>query len=180
MPVDVRLASLAEETIWLGCAAYGAVPGVEVGDHWYLTGSGYPGLNGIFPLTGPVDVATAHRPYRRRNIPLLWHLGPGAPRGLAARLVDAGAVFEEAEPLMVADLNEPPPTAPAVPGLEVVEVTDPGGLAEFGRIWSGSDDPAAVAELARLRGGPGPVFQHILGVLDGEPVACAAAFHGPD
>lgn len=181
MLVDVRLAALAEETIWLGCAAYGMAPDVEVGDRWFLTGSGYAGLNGIFPVTGPVDVATAHIPYQRRGVPLLWHLGPGAPRGLAARLVDAGAVFEEAEPLMVADLTDPPPDIPAVPGLEVVEVKDPAGLAEFGRIWSGSDDPAGVAHLARLRGTPGSaVFEHILGVLDGVPVACAAAFHGPE
>jgi GNAT superfamily N-acetyltransferase len=179
MPVDARLASMAEETIWLGCAAYGAVPLVEVGERWYLTGTDYPGLNGIFPVSGPVDVTAAHHPYQRRAVPVLWHLGPDAPRGLAARLIDAGAVFDEAEPLMVADLLDPPPAAPPVPGLEIVEVTGDAGLAEFGRIWSGSGDPAAIEELVRLRGGPGPVFEHLLGVLDGVPVACAAAFHGP-
>jgi ribosomal protein S18 acetylase RimI-like enzyme len=56
-------------------------------------------------------------------------------------------------------------------------------LAEFVRTWTGTDEQDAVAHLIRLRSatgyGPKASFERLLGVLDGVPVACAAAFHGP-
>jgi ribosomal protein S18 acetylase RimI-like enzyme len=179
VPTDTALAALAEDTIWYGCAAYAADPAVEVGDRWYLTGSRYPGLNGVFPGEDPLDVAGALVPFQRRQVPMLWHLGPRAPRRLAARLRAAGCVFHEEEPLMVADLSAPPPASP-VPGLTVVPADTEARLADFARVWSGRPDPPELDALIRLRRAAGGTFSHLLGLRDGVPVACAAAYHGPD
>src|SRR2546430_15019451 len=86
-------AAVAEETIWQGCAAYGADPSVAVGDRWYLTGLEYPELNGAFPVGDEVDVAAVLAPFQKRAAPMLWHLGPGAPRRLVTRLRAAGCIY---------------------------------------------------------------------------------------
>jgi ribosomal protein S18 acetylase RimI-like enzyme len=70
-----------------------------------------------------------------------------------------------------------PPTPPVPAGLVVVEATTPEQLADFARVWSGGAGRAAIADLARLRSAP--AFTNLLGLLDGVPVATAAAFHGP-
>jgi GNAT superfamily N-acetyltransferase len=180
VPTDTALAALAEETIWSGCAAYAADPAVEVGHRWYLTGCRYPGLNGVFPLGEPVDIAGALVPFQRRRVPMLWHLGPRAPGRMAARLRSAGCVFDHEEPLMTIDLDRSPPPVPPVPGLAVVAADSDARLAEFAQVWSGHADPVELDQLVRLRRHGGAAFSHLLGLLDGVPVACAAAFHGPD
>ncbi|HKS98083.1 MAG TPA: GNAT family N-acetyltransferase [Rugosimonospora sp.] len=180
MPIDTALATLAEETIWQGCAAYGPAAGVEVGDRWYLTGFDYPDLNGAFPVDEAVDVAAALAPFQQRRVPMVWHLGPRAPDRLVPRLRAAGCVYDHQEPLMVAELDRPAPPARPVPGLRIVEAVGAERLADFARVWSGHTDEAVLAGLVRLRAAAGPAFTHLIGLLDGVPVACAAAFHGPD
>ena len=181
---DRRLVRLADQTIWLGCAAYGADPDVVVGERWFQTGFPYAGLNGVLVATEPVDVSATLERFRVRRLPMLWHLGPLSPAGLEAELSAAGCRFEEEEPLMVCDLEAP--RAPLQPpaGLQILRVADKAGLAEFVRIWIGSGEQGAVAHLIRLRSATGyglkASFGHFLGVLDGVPVACAAAFHGPE
>jgi ribosomal protein S18 acetylase RimI-like enzyme len=178
VPSDTTLAALAEETIWRGCAAYAADPKVQVGDGWYLTGSRYAGLNGAFPTGAAIDVQAVLAPFKTRRVPMLWHLGSRAPGRLAARLRAAGCVFSHEEPLMVADLGRPALPAPRIPGLEIVHADSEARLAQFARVWCGHDDPARLAELVRLRRSAGEAFSHLVGLLDGVPVACAAAFHG--
>lgn len=184
MSIDPALATLAEETIWSGCAAYAADPQVEVGNRWYVTGCRYPGLNGVFPARGaadaPVDIAAVLAPFQRRRVPMLWHLGPGAPHLLASRLRAAGCVYDHQEPLMVADLGTRTPRPPDVPGLEIVLADSDSGVTEFARVWSGRADPPDLDRLVRLRRCAPGTFSHVVGLLDGVPVACAAAFHGPD
>jgi GNAT superfamily N-acetyltransferase len=178
VPTDTALAALAEQTIWAGCAAYAADPAVEVGDRWYLTGCHHQGLNGVFPAGEPVDVAAALLPFQRRQVPMLWHLGPRTPRRLAAQLRAAGCVFDHEESLMIIDLDRSPPPVPPVPGLEIVVAGTDWRLAEFARVWSGHADSVELDQLVRLRRSGGAAFSHLLGLLDGVPVACAAAFHG--
>lgn len=173
-------AALAEETIWRGCAAYAADPAAEVGQRWFVTGCRYEDLNGAFPVGEAVDVAATLAPFQRRRVPMLWHLGPRSPRRLASRLRAAGCVYAAEEPLMVTDIDAYRPPAHPVPGLEIHLVRCQTRLAEFARVWCGHDDPAVLAELVRLRAAPGEVFRHLVALLDGVPVGCAAAFHGPD
>jgi GNAT superfamily N-acetyltransferase len=56
------------------------------------------------------------------------------------------------------------------------------GLRQFVEIWTGTTSGAAVSFLTRLRAATGldesATFQHLLGWLDGRPVATAAVAHG--
>ncbi|GIH18501.1 GNAT family N-acetyltransferase [Rugosimonospora africana] len=177
------LAALGEKTIWEGCAAYRSAPGVTVGHRWFLTGSGYAGLNGVFlPAHGPIDLATASAPFRAAGVPMLWHLPPDAPKELDGRLAGAGYRFEEAEPMMVCDLNEVGAAAIQPAGLTIRRVTDRRDLARFAEVWMGVSTAEVVADVVRLRSangfGPQARFEHLLGFAEGRPVACAAVFHG--
>jgi GNAT superfamily N-acetyltransferase len=181
---DRRLVEIAEQTIWLGCAAYGADSDVVVGERWFQTGFPYVGLNGVLVAAEPIDVSSILDRFRVRRLPMLWHLGPSSQAGLEAELTAAGCRFEEEEPIMVSDLKAPRALLQPPPGLQILQVEDSSGLAEFVRIWMGTDEQDTVAQLIRLRSatgyGPKASFEHLLGVLDGVPVACAAAFHGPE
>jgi GNAT superfamily N-acetyltransferase len=192
---------LVDAAAWAAVQPYRAAPGVVVADtdglRWYRTPIDYEGLNGVLSarlpepgLDAAVDRALA--PFREAGLPMLWHVGPtSTPPSLSRALAGAGLTFQEAEPGMVADLTAlgagPPapgvgagPTVPA--GLEVRRVGDEEELAAWCRVWVGTPPDANMDGLVELRG-PGALGAdapkpHLLALLDGTPVACAAVLVG--
>jgi GNAT superfamily N-acetyltransferase len=183
---------LVDEAAWAALQPYRDAPGVVVADaggvRWFRTRIGYEGFNGVLSarlpeagLAGAVERALG--PFREAGLPLLWHLGPtSSPPVLARALAAAGLTHYEDEPGMVADLRDlgPPPAVPAA--LEVRQVGDEDDLAAWARVLAAAPPGADVGSLVELRApgalGPDPPAPHLLGLLDGAPVACAAVHVG--
>jgi GNAT superfamily N-acetyltransferase len=183
---------LVDATVWAAVGPYRDAPGAVVADtgavRWYRTTIDYEGLNGVLSarlpergLDGAIRRALA--PFQATGLPMLWHVGPASsPASLPEALVAAGLSHYEDEPGMVADLGTlgPPPAAPA--GLEIRQVGDEGDLAVWSALWAGMPPGTNLDGLVALRaaGGLGadPATAHLVGVLDGTPVACAAVFTG--
>jgi ribosomal protein S18 acetylase RimI-like enzyme len=185
--VDRDAARLVEETVWEGFRVYAAAPGVELCDTAELrrvvTGAGYEGLNGVLRAP-PDDVAAALEPFRRRSVPMLWHAGPLDGCELDEALLAAGLRAYEEEPAMVAALADVPHTGDAPAGFAVVPVREEHELRTWVQVWTGSTAATLPDRLVELRGAAGlgeeAAFEHLLGTLDGEPVATAAVAHGSD
>jgi GNAT superfamily N-acetyltransferase len=183
---------LVDAAAWAAVVPYRAAPGAVVADtgavRWYRTPIGYEGLNGVLWARLPEDgleaaVELALAPFRETGVPMLWHLGPtSAPASLPRALDAVGLSRHEDEPGMVADLAALGPPPPAPPGLEVRLVGDEGDLAEWCRVWAGLAPGSDVGGLVEVRApkalGPDPPVPHLLGVLDGTPVGCAAVLVG--
>jgi GNAT superfamily N-acetyltransferase len=183
---------LVDAAAWAAVLPYRAAPGAVVADtgtlRWYRTPVGYEGLNGVLWARLPepgLDAAVerALAPFRETGTPMLWHVGPtSSPRPLPRALEAAGLAHHEEEPGMVADLDGlgPPPAGPA--GLEIRRVRDPDDLTAWNRVFAGVPPDADVDTLVELRAagglGPDPATPHLLGLLEGTPVACAAVFVG--
>jgi GNAT superfamily N-acetyltransferase len=183
---------LVDAAAWAAVAPYRAAPGVVVADtgalRWYRTPIAYEGLNGVLwarldGLDLDAAVAEALAPFRETGVPMEWHLGPTtSPPSLSRALAAAGLSRQEEEPGMVADLAAlgPPPPAPA--GLEVRRVAGEDDLAAWCRVWAGLAPGTEVGGLVEVRApkalGPDPPVPHLLGVLDGTPVGCAAVLVG--
>jgi GNAT superfamily N-acetyltransferase len=183
---------LVDEAAWAALGPYRTAPGTVVADsgrlRWFRTGIRYEGFNGILwarlegrDLAGAVEQALG--PFREAGLPMLWHLGPtSSPPTLARALEAAGLSHYEDEPGMVADLGAlgPAPAAPAA--LEIRPVRDRADLADWCRVLAGAPPEADLGSLVALRApgalGPEPPAPHLLGLLDGTPVGCAAVFVG--
>jgi len=183
---------LVDAAAWAAVAPYRAAPGVVVADtgalRWYRTPIAYEGLNGVLwarldGLDLDAAVAEALAPFRETGVPMLWHLGPTtSPPSLPRALEAAGLARHEDEPGMVADLAAVGPPAAVAAGLEVRPVRDEAGLADWCRVWAGLPPGTEVGGLVEVRApkalGAGPPVPHLLGVLDGTPVGCAAVCVG--
>jgi ribosomal protein S18 acetylase RimI-like enzyme len=132
----------------------------------------YEGFNAVVSSApGPVEAAFDF--VERANVPLLWHVWPGA-RSVEPLLLARGFSFYEEEPAMVAAPDGGLPGPP--PRLAITPVTDVGELALWVRILTGSSDAGFVDGVVALRRAAG--FAHLLGRVDGEAVATAAVFTG--
>lgn len=182
MTAVADLTQVVDTTIWEAYAAYAAAPDVEVrevdGVRSVLTGTRSDGINGgVFPTRPDVDVERACGPFRRRRLPVLWHVGPLPVDGLDEQLLETGLAFYEDEPAMVLELGERVEVE-APPGLEVVSVRDRKTLGSWVEVWTGRANERIV-ELRTATGLDGAAtFQHLLGLLDGRPVATAAVHRG--
>ena len=127
------------------------------------------------------QIATTLAPFRARNVPMLWHVGPSTrPLDLGAALKRAGLDGGGDTPGMAMDLRDlPRGTLP--PDLQVARVRD---RAEF-REWAGATQagfglPAFAADaIPRLLGDTldGDGLRHYLGRAAGAPVATASCFY---
>jgi GNAT superfamily N-acetyltransferase len=183
---------LVDAAVWAAVGPYRAAPGAVVADtgrlRWFRTRIDYEGLNGVLwarlPERGLDDaIERALAPFREAGVAMFWHVGPtSAPESLPRALEAAGLTHYEDEPGMVTDLGAlgPPPAAPA--GLRIRQVGDEDDLAIWSRRWAGTPPDANVDGLVELRAtcglGGDPATPHLLGLLDGTPVACAAVFVG--
>ena len=120
----------------------------------------------------------------RRGLPGSWHVSPSMrPLDLADRLLARG--FEDGgdEPAMVADLAVRPSPSP-VDGLVVERVRTAADLAHYGEVLAdgcgeGPPEAAWVTEVFGRIGLDGDRWCHLLGRLDGVPVATATVLVHP-
>jgi hypothetical protein len=178
-------ALFAWDVVWQGCAAYSAAGATVVEDdpcRWFATGVHYEGLNGVFVHPGsPAEpVEDAIRTFQRLGVPALWHIVVPGDEPQAAEPIAAlpGMSWYEEEPLMVASVGRY--QQPTVDGLSIFAVHDEPGVAAWVRVWSGREDEPWSASTVRARAGVGAAFVHLLAVLAGVPVGCAAVFLGRD
>jgi GNAT superfamily N-acetyltransferase len=171
----------AWDALWAGCAAYSAAGATVVHDQdvrWFATGVDYEGLNGVFvaPGTPAVPVEDADRTFHRMGVPALWHVAvPGdrpVPPGAVPVARQPGVSFYEEEPLLVTRVGRY--ELPEVDRLSILPVTGAAGLREWVRLWSGRASGEVFEDTVRARSAPG--FTHLLAVVAGVPVGCAAAF----
>ncbi len=179
---------LLEETIGDAFVAYGNDPEVEFSDtddcRWVVTGVGYEGFNAVLraPCASAGDIEEALEPFRRRRAPMLWHLFDADAVRSGERLIENGFEFYEEEPGMVAHLDAVVAPSTMPPGLRISPVRSEDELRQFGEILTGSRNAAFLERVTRLRAATGlgidATFQHLIGRLDGRPVASAAVAHG--
>jgi ribosomal protein S18 acetylase RimI-like enzyme len=174
--------------LWQGCAAYSAA-GATVVQHdrirWFATGVGYEGLNGVFidPGTPAVPVEDALRTFHHLRVPALWHVATGgdqpAQTGPEPITRQPGVSWYEGEPLMATRIGRDElPRVNPVRGLSILPAHGAAGISAWVEMWSGLTDGPVFDGIVRARLGGGSAFTHLLAVLDGEPVGCAAAFVG--
>jgi GNAT superfamily N-acetyltransferase len=182
-------AALVDDAAWAAARGYAAAPHTAVEEtprlRWLITGTPYERLNGIYWAAAGQSVDAALEPFRQADVPMLWHVGATSPVGLPALLRDAGLRAYEAEPAMVCDLGGPAArwSLPDSPDdLEIRRVGTEAQLRAWVRIWAGPASPLLCDRLVALRApsafGVSPRAPHLLAVLDGEPVGCAAVWVG--
>lgn len=178
------LARSAWDVLWQGCAAYSAA-GATVVQHdrirWFATGVDYEGLNGVFigPGTPAVPVEAALRTFHQLRVPALWHVAggeQGPPSGSEPITRHPGMSWYEAEPLMMTTLHRYEP--PHVAGLSIMPAYGPAGIRTWAQVWTGLTGGPVLDGTVRCRIAAGPAFTHLVAVLRGRPVGCAAAFVG--
>lgn len=103
------------------------------------------------------------------GVPALWHVAVDGDRPPAE---PPGVSFYEEEPLLVTHLDRY--ELPVVDRLSIMPVTGGAGLREWVRLWSGRESGAVFEDTVRARSAPG--FTHLLAVVAGVPVGCAATF----
>jgi GNAT superfamily N-acetyltransferase len=121
--------------------------------------------------------------YRRRNLSLLWWVGPSSqPSDLGQRLLARGLVGPEPVPAMAADLSSISLETPSVPGLDIVPLEGDAMRAYADVIrrtnaWEQNVTDAYQGLMSAIPG-DGAMIRH-LGYLNGEAVATAAVVLHP-
>jgi len=183
---DASDLALSELTTWEGLRAYGVLPGVELIDsdsvRAVFSRVPYEGFNALF-LSTPRELSRLNESLAAAEgarVPLLAHLWT-KPDDAETHILSAGFRFYEEEPAMVASL-ESSPSPQRTEGLSISPVRNEDELVSWITVLTGSADAAFIDEVARLRNvvteEHEPAFEHLLGTIDGEIVACAAVFGG--
>jgi ribosomal protein S18 acetylase RimI-like enzyme len=171
--------TLVDEAVW---QAAGALAGEVLRDDEELravaTELDDAEWNGVYRArpragTAPVElVARATALFAGR--PFTWHLGANSDPAMQGALADLP--FEEQEPGMVATLDARHGSVPQPPaGVELVTVTTEEQLRDWAGVLTGGPGHEGLAAVRRpaALGGTAP---HVLALLDGHPVGCAAVF----
>ncbi|MGH3716183.1 MAG: hypothetical protein ACRDT4_22370, partial [Micromonosporaceae bacterium] len=182
----LEAAALVDDAAWAAGRCYGAASHTAVEEtarlRWLITGTPYEGLNGVYWARHATGIDEALEPFRQAEVPMLWHAGPTSPAALPDALAAAGLRHYGDEPGMLLDLDAPAARWWPPEGLEIRRVGTHAQLAAWVRIWAGPANPLLLDRLVALRApaafGVGARTPHLLGVLDGEPVACAAVWVG--
>jgi ribosomal protein S18 acetylase RimI-like enzyme len=115
-----------------------------------------------------------------------WRVGPAStPAGLTALLTSAGLPPANAEPAMWRYLADLPPARPAMAGLEIRLVAEPGELRDWSWVLAANWDPLALtvveffARTAECALSPASRARYLAGYYQGRPVCTAEVFsHG--
>jgi len=155
---------------------------------WFATGLPDELFNGVIcadlpPQDMDLQIEAVLAQFARRNVPMLWHIGPSTrPADLAEHLRAYGLTCIEDEPGMALDMHTLNDHEPLPTGLTVELVQDAPTLWQWVRLWAGpiSEDEQCVCFTALSRLGIGAVYPltHCLGRLNGKPVATASLFLG--
>ena len=146
----------------------------------YRSGIQHGLFNGVLRVHGrDPGEAAAEAEEALSGVPWNWWIGPDSDPGVAEVLQSRGYTHRGAMPVMAADLTTLPRPSPP-PGLIIEEATDRRGITDYVNAYSvafGFADEvraaATAAELA-LRTDLGTLIR-LVGYLDGQPVATAAA-----
>lgn len=186
-------AALANEANLMGFyALFRAGPGAIGADTperaWTATDVPFPLFNSVTravfeeePSALDAQVAATLAPFRARNVPMLWHVGPSTrPRDLGAALERAGLHSDGQTPGMATDLRAlPRGTLPD--DLQVTRVEDRAEFREWAKVTqAGFRIPDfAAAAIPRFMGDmlDGDGLRHYLGRASGAPVATASCFY---
>ncbi len=143
-------------------------------------------FNGVYrssldPLTADAQIEEVMEEFRRRNLPMLWQVGPSSrPPDLPQRLLAHGFTHDEDEPGMAIDLLAMNEDFPVPPELTIRLVDTMSMLDEWVSVW-GFDVPDDTIPLyqkvyARMAIGSHLPWRYYLGYLQGKPVATAILF----
>jgi GNAT superfamily N-acetyltransferase len=186
-------AALANEANLIGFyalfrAGAGAIGADTPERAWTVTDVPFPLFNSVTravfaeePSALDAHVAATLAPFRARNVPMLWHVGPSTrPPGLGAALERAGLHSDGDTPGMAIDLRALPQGRPP-DDLQVTRVEDRAEFFEWAKATQagfGLPDFAADA-IPRFLGGllNGDGLRHYLGRAAGAPVATASCFY---
>jgi ribosomal protein S18 acetylase RimI-like enzyme len=134
------------------------------------------------PGSAPGVAASAVAYFAERRRPFSWWLGPAdQPRDLSRILDSAGLQRAETELAMLLPLVELPANLPAVRGLEVRRVIEPGELQTFAELSAANwtpPDSNVISFFRRAAGallGPDSPQWLYVGYVEGAPVATAEA-----
>ena len=180
-------AALIDDAAWGAAREYAAAPHTAVEGtarlRWLITGAPYEELNGIYWADSGIDLSRALEPFRQAEVPMLWHVGPTSPPALGERLRGRLRHYGDEPGMLLALDDTPPDSDDSYPwGLEIARVGTTSQLRAWVRLWAGPASDLVVDRLVALRApsafGVGARTPHLLGLLDGEPVACAAVWVG--
>lgn len=126
-----------------------------------------------------IETVLSH--FRRRSVPMTWHVGPcSEPADLDRFLLAHGLIHSEDEPGMVVALDRVNPDMACPPELSIETVCDDRGLADWVNVWlfPVADDVRRVMLSAlRQRGlGDDLPWRYYIGRLEGRPVATSELF----
>ena len=169
--------------------AFGLAPTTAVRDDdelfWYVTGLPTGAFNSIMyanlPTPARIDAAVGelHALRRRHCVEIGWVIGPASrPADLGQQLQARGLRYMRDITPMTMTLGALPAAAP-VAGLTIERVADPAAYeawidAEQRGFEAAANDETGLADLRRAMGiGHGFPLHHLLGRLDGAPVATA-------
>ncbi|MBA2680287.1 MAG: hypothetical protein H0U76_18055 [Ktedonobacteraceae bacterium] len=188
--VEAMEGNLAAYIMYCSC-----IPGAQVqqeADHISaLTGIHQPSLNVVLRARLQEDdaherIAEIMKPFKARNVPMLWWIFPGTqPTNLARYLTAHGLTYYQDGPGMAGDLALLPSTLSLPPGCTIEEVESQETLDEWIKtsalIFTGTSqqiDPDYVAFERCLGWGSDQPYRRFLARLHGEPVATSAMFLG--
>jgi GNAT superfamily N-acetyltransferase len=145
-------------------------------------------FNGVYrssfdPLTADAQIDEVMEEFRRRNLPMLWQVGPSSqPPDLRQRLLAHGFTQDEDEPGMAIDLFAMNEDFPVPPELDIRLVDNMSMLDEWLAVW-GFGVPVDTIPLfqkvyARMAIGSHLPWRYYLGYLQGKPIATAILFFG--
>ncbi len=192
---DLSAASLTraiEESLAAFPLILARLPGAEIYDMpdllWVSTGVPIDSFNGVFrsildPQRADTQIEEIMQEFRRRQLPMLWQLGPSSqPLDLRQRLLAHGFTHEEDEPGMAVDLLTMNDEFPTPPGLNIRLVDTMSTLHTWVAVWGfgvpGDTIPLFQDVHAQLGLGPHLPCRYYLGTFQGKPIATALLFFG--
>lgn len=155
---------------------------------WFITGSALPQSNGVVSAafaSGQIDegVAAALQPFKARNLPATWWVGPQtSPGNLGIFLQNHGLRHDRDMIGMAMDLDKLHMPPAAAPELTLARVQDAGALRRWYTLllqgFPISFDQAYLDALAAASLDPAAPWQHYVAWLDGEIVSISSLFLG--
>jgi GNAT superfamily N-acetyltransferase len=155
---------------------------------WATSGVSLGMSNGVYrsiltPDNADAAIVQVQEEFRRRNLPLMWQVGPSSqPLDLRQRLLAHGFTHSEDEPGMALDILAMNEDFPVPPELEIRVADDLPMLHTWVATWGfgvpGDKLPLFQDIYSRLGISPDIPWRYYLGFFQGKPVATSQLFIG--